>query len=208
MSSEPSKRPRSAKASRSSKAPKPSKAAKASRSTRRGAKGKREQAREFSAGGVVVRGEDVVVIVPTRRAADGSRVLALPKGHVDPGETPVEAATREVREETGIVGEPVCELGESRYWYRRDGRTIGKTVQFFLFDHVEGDTADHDDEVEEVRWIDLREALTELSHSAEREMVELALARLSKEPGEQSTLSRIGRICYPNTPIRREAPFQ
>jgi 8-oxo-dGTP pyrophosphatase MutT (NUDIX family) len=139
------------------------------------------QAREFSAGGVVVRGEQLVTIVPTRRAADGSRVLALPKGHVDPGETPIEAAVREVREETGIVAEPVCELGESRYWYRRDGRTIGKTVQFFLFDHVDGDTADHDDEVEEVRWIDLREALTALSHTAEREMVELALAHLGKE---------------------------
>src|SRR5271157_1413900 len=83
------------------------------------------RAREFSAGGVVVRGEEVVVIVPTRRAADGSRVLALPKGHVDPGETPVQAAEREVREETGILAEPVRELGQARYWYRRDGRTIG-----------------------------------------------------------------------------------
>ena len=113
------------------------------------------QTREFSAGGVVVRGDEVVVIVPTRRAADGSRVLALPKGHVDPGETPIQAAEREVREETGIVAEPVCELGETRYWYRRDGRTIGKSVAFFLFSYVGGDTEDHDDEVEEVRWIGL-----------------------------------------------------
>jgi 8-oxo-dGTP pyrophosphatase MutT (NUDIX family) len=170
MSSEPSKRSKPSRPSRSSK-----------RTSKRASKAGKEQAREFSAGGVVVRGEQVVVIVPTRRAADGSRVLALPKGHVDPGETPIEAATREVREETGIVGEPVCELGESRYWYRRDGRTIGKTVQFFLFDHVDGDTADHDDEVEEVRWIDLREALTALSHSAERDMIELALAHLGKD---------------------------
>ncbi len=170
MSSEPPRRSRSAKPSRSSK-----------RGPKRASKARKEQAREFSAGGVVVRGGQVVVIVPTRRAADGSRVLALPKGHVDPGETPIEAATREVREETGIVAEPVCELGESRYWYRRDGRTIGKTVQFFLFEHAGGDTADHDDEVEEVRWIELREALTALSHAAEREMVELALARLEKD---------------------------
>jgi 8-oxo-dGTP pyrophosphatase MutT (NUDIX family) len=128
-----------------------------------------------------VRGGEVVVIVPTRRAADGSRVLALPKGHVDPGETPIEAATREVREETGIVAEPVCELGESRYWYRRDGRTIGKSVAFFLFSYLDGDTADHDDEVEEVRWIGLQDALTALSHTAEREMVELARAYLQKD---------------------------
>jgi 8-oxo-dGTP pyrophosphatase MutT (NUDIX family) len=139
------------------------------------------QAREFSAGGVVVRGEEVVVIVPTRRAADGARVLALPKGHVDAGETPIEAAEREVREETGIVARPLHELGVSRYWYRRDGRTIGKSVAFFLFNHIEGDTADHDDEVEEVRWMPLTQARTELSHQAEREIVELALAYLAQD---------------------------
>jgi 8-oxo-dGTP pyrophosphatase MutT (NUDIX family) len=141
----------------------------------------RERPREFSAGGVVVRGAQVVVIVPTRRAADGSRVLALPKGHVDPGEAPLEAATREVREETGVVAEPVCELGESRYWYRRDGRTVGKSVAFFLFTYVEGDIEDHDDEVEEVRWIGLEQAQSELSHQAERDMVGLAVAYLDKD---------------------------
>ncbi len=63
---------------------------------------------EFSAGGVVVneRGE-TIVIVPTRRAANGSKVLALPKGHPDGSETPEEAAMREVREETGVLTELV-----------------------------------------------------------------------------------------------------
>jgi 8-oxo-dGTP pyrophosphatase MutT (NUDIX family) len=143
-------------------------------------RGRKAPAREISAGGVVVRGEEVVVIVPTRRASDGTRVLGLPKGHVDPGETPLQAAEREVREETGIVAESVCELGEARYWYRRDGRTIGKTVSFYLFRYLEGDTDDHDEEVEEARWIGLKEAQTVLSHAAEREMVTLALARLSE----------------------------
>jgi 8-oxo-dGTP pyrophosphatase MutT (NUDIX family) len=137
--------------------------------------------REFSAGGVVVRGEEVVVIVPRRRAADGSRVLALPKGHVDPGETPLEAAAREVREETGIVGEPIGELGETRYWYRRDGRTIGKTVVFFLFAYRGGDIADHDDEVEEARWIGIREAQKQLSHQEERKILSMAAACLGKD---------------------------
>jgi 8-oxo-dGTP pyrophosphatase MutT (NUDIX family) len=141
----------------------------------------KRQAREFSAGGVVVREGEVVVIVPTRRAADGSRVLALPKGHVDPGETAVQAAEREVREETGIVAEVVSELGETRYWYRREGRTIGKSVLFYLFQHRGGDIADHDDEVEEVRWIPLADARKQLSHEAEREMVGLAMAYLDQD---------------------------
>jgi 8-oxo-dGTP pyrophosphatase MutT (NUDIX family) len=152
-----------------------------SKKGRGGRRGGKRPARERSAGGVVVRGEEVVVIVPTRRASDGSRVLALPKGHIDPGESALQAAVREVREETGIVGEPVRELGEARYWYRRDGQTIPKSVSFFLFDFVEGDTADHDDEVEEARWIALKDAASELSHAAEREMVVRAVDFLEQE---------------------------
>jgi 8-oxo-dGTP pyrophosphatase MutT (NUDIX family) len=134
----------------------------------------------------VLRGEpgreQVAAIVPTRRAADGSSVLGLPKGHVDPGETPLQAATREVREETGLVAESLGELGEVRYFYRRDGRTVGKSVLFFLFRYVSGRTSDHDHEIEEVRWIDLREAQTILTYDGEREMIERALARLSATP--------------------------
>ena len=139
--------------------------------------------REISAGGVVVRDGEVVVIVPTRRSADGSRVLSLPKGHVDPGETALQAAEREVREETGLVAEPVQELGESRYWYRRDGRTIGKSVHFYLFRYRRGKTEDHDDEVEEARWMPLRDAERKLSYPAEREMVTRAREHL--EEGER-----------------------
>lgn len=150
----------------------------------KGKQGKRSGgrvSRERSAGGVVVREGEVVVIVPTRRASDGSKVLALPKGHIDPGETPLQAALREVREETGVVGEHVSELGETRYWYRREGRTIPKSVSFYLFRYVEGDTSEHDDEVEDARWLPLRRALSELSHAAEREMVARALAYLEAE---------------------------
>ena len=60
---------------------------------------------EFSAGGVVVRGDEMIVIVPVKRASDGRRVLGLPKGHLDGDETPEEAARREVAEETGVQAE-------------------------------------------------------------------------------------------------------
>jgi 8-oxo-dGTP pyrophosphatase MutT (NUDIX family) len=131
--------------------------------------------REISAGGVVVRDGQVLVIVPTRRAADGSQVLALPKGHLDAGETIAQAATREVREETGVVAELVRELGEVRYWYVRDRRRVAKSVHFFLFRPVGGDLADHDDEVLEVRWMAIVEAQKALSYAGEREMVARAL---------------------------------
>jgi 8-oxo-dGTP pyrophosphatase MutT (NUDIX family) len=130
---------------------------------------------EVSAGGVVVRDGEVVVIVPTRRAANGQKVLALPKGHVDPGETPAQAAQREVREEAGVEAELVGQLGEVRYWYQRDGRRIPKLVTFFLFDYVSGDVADHDHEVEEARWLPIDDARRELTYKGEREMVDRAV---------------------------------
>ena len=119
----------------------------------------------------------VAAVVPVRRAAGGRRVLALPKGHVERGETAAEAAQREVREETGMTGELVDQLGEVRYWYQRGGRKIPKLVTFFLFEYRSGSDADHDSEIEEVRWLPLAEAAAELSYKGEREMVQKALAR-------------------------------
>src|SRR5215204_5867326 len=101
-------------------------------SSRRRRGSRRGDEQERSAGGVVVRGDQAIVIVPTRRGASGQRVLALPKGHVDPGETPEQTAAREVREETGVDADLVEKLGEVRYFYQRDGKRIFKRVAFFL----------------------------------------------------------------------------
>lgn len=136
---------------------------------------------EWSAGGVVVRGTECVVIVPTRRAAGGEKVLALPKGHVDPGETPVQAAAREVREEAGVDAEYVGDLGAVRYWYMRNGKRIAKQVDFFLFSYKSGDVADHDHEVEQARWMDLGEATRALTYDGERDMAARALSQISSD---------------------------
>jgi 8-oxo-dGTP pyrophosphatase MutT (NUDIX family) len=134
--------------------------------------------RERSAGGVVVRDLSCVVIVPTRRAADGRKVLALPKGHVDPGETAEQAALREVREEAGVDARLREELGDVRYFYMRGGRRISKVVHFFLLDYVAGTPDDHDHEVEVARWMALEEAVSALTYDGEREMAARALQRL------------------------------
>jgi 8-oxo-dGTP pyrophosphatase MutT (NUDIX family) len=137
--------------------------------------------REFSAGGVVVRDRDVAVIVPFRLSPHGRRVIALPKGHLDRGETAEQAAAREVREETGIDAELVEKLGDVKYWYQRSGQRIFKVVSFFLFRYRSGSLEDHDDEIEEARWLPLERAARELSFPGEREMVERALSRLAAD---------------------------
>jgi 8-oxo-dGTP pyrophosphatase MutT (NUDIX family) len=139
------------------------------------------RADEFSAGGVVVCGGEVVVIVPVKRASDGRRVLGLPKGHLDGDETPQEAARREVAEETGVIAELIDELGDVQYRYERHGRRIAKTVRFYLFDYVSGSVEDHDHEIEEALWMPLEQAARELTYEGEREMVQRALSRSAED---------------------------
>jgi 8-oxo-dGTP pyrophosphatase MutT (NUDIX family) len=129
--------------------------------------------RETSYGGVVVRGEEVLVITPIGKR----RVTGLPKGGPNPGESPEQTAAREVREETGVTATVREFLGDVSYWYRRGGRRVYKTVHFYLCDFVSGSTEDHDHEVEEARWIPLAEAVSRLSYPGERALIERALSK-------------------------------
>ena len=93
---------------------------------------------ETSAGGVVFR-----------REPDGIRFLlirdpyenwGLPKGHVEGEETPVEAALREVAEETGLPGLRAAEELPTIDWYFRDrGRLVHKFCHFYLVESPVGD---------------------------------------------------------------------
>jgi 8-oxo-dGTP pyrophosphatase MutT (NUDIX family) len=133
--------------------------------------------REFSAGGVCVRrmrGRDFMAAV---RVKDGT-VLALPKGHIDPGESSAEAAQREVREEAGVDATLVEKLGDVKYWYSRDGQRVMKVVSFFLFRYRSGSVRDHDHEVDSAEWVPLDEAPRLLAYGGERQMAEAALSSL------------------------------
>ena len=133
--------------------------------------------REFSAGGVCVRrmrGRDYLAAVRVK----GGTVLALPKGHIDPGESAAEAAAREVREEAGVSGELVEKLGDVKYWYSRDGDRVMKIVTFFLFHYRSGSVEDHDHEVDSAEWVALEDAPRLLAYRGEKQMAEAAQSSL------------------------------
>lgn len=146
--------------------------------------------RELSAGGVLVRmvrGELRVAAIRPQREHHAREVWALPKGRIDPGETPVETAVREVREETGVEGRVVEKLGDVRYvytqsWQGGSGERVFKVVSFFLLRAGRGRIGAIEEamrvEVAEARWLPLADAPRLLSYDGEREMAAKALARL------------------------------
>jgi 8-oxo-dGTP pyrophosphatase MutT (NUDIX family) len=124
----------------------------------------------------------MVAAIRPRGKQDG--VWALPKGNIDPDESPAETAVREVREETGIEGRLVEKLGDVRYVYtRRGGERIFKVVSFFLLRAGRGRIGEIDEamriEVDEARWLPLDEAPRLLAYGGEREMAAKALERLA-----------------------------
>jgi 8-oxo-dGTP pyrophosphatase MutT (NUDIX family) len=153
--------------------------------------------REISAGGVVVRNKDgewwmAAIELPAEPAPaleTGKRprtrpkpVLCLPKGLVDPGEKALEAALREVREETGITAALVTKLADIKYVYVRswgDGERVFKIVSFYLLRYESGRIDNLTDEmrveVARARWVRLEDAPRLLAYRGEKQMARKAL---------------------------------
>ena len=111
--------------------------------------------------------------------------LCLPKGLVDPGEKALQAALREVREETGIIACSITKLGDIRYMYVRtwsDSERVFKIVSFYLLRYESGeiDNISEDMRVEVVRalWVPLADAPKLLAYKGEKQMARQALEYL------------------------------
>ncbi len=134
--------------------------------------------REFSAGGLIWRRRapgdkaEVVLVKPA-----GKATWVLPKGGVESKETVEQAAMRECEEETGFKVSIDQPLGQVTYFYARRESPNGpllrifKRVNFFLMRHRGGDSSRHDDEIADVQWFGIDDAVRKASHRNERELI-------------------------------------
>ena len=125
---------------------------------------------------------------------------SLPKGKLDPGESARQAAIREVEEETGLVCDVGKKLDEVRY---RDRKGRAKRVRYWAMQPVGGDFMPND-EVDEVRWVDIHEVDDLLSYAHDVVVVAASVdqiaARYGPEPRTPSAPSAAWRRGAPHMP--------
>ena len=130
---------------------------------------------EVSAGGLVIdkSGKNGLLIGRIdHKDASGVRILwSLPKGHIEEGETPEQAALREVAEETGIESAIQRSLGVIDFWFMAGGKRIHKTVHHYLFRETGGLLAPQESEVDEVGWFPLAEIVDRLAYPDEKKLI-------------------------------------
>lgn len=145
-------------------------------------------ARATSCGGVVLRETETGVEIclgKRRRERDGSS-WTLPKGTPDGAETVEETALREVTEETGLEVRITAPVGAIEYFFTQSGTRIHKTVHFFLMEVLGGSFDKRDNEFEDVAWVPIGEARTQLTYPTERQVFETALSIAGIEIGEKT----------------------
>ena len=130
---------------------------------------------EVSAGGLVIDFSGTRGLLIGRidhKDASRERLLwSLPKGHIEAGETPEQAAIREVQEETGITSEITKSIGVIDFWFMAGGKRIHKTVHHFIFKEVSGELTPQITEVDEVSWFPLAEIVERLAYPDEKKLI-------------------------------------
>lgn len=112
---------------------------------------------EHAAGGLVVRKgkTDPLVLMILDRYGNWT----LPKGAIEEGETPGQAALREIEEETGVKGDIVCPINTVRYQYEDSRGLVQKSVDFFLIQAKTESVTPREGEIVDAAWLIWNEAL-------------------------------------------------
>ena len=127
---------------------------------------------EVSAGGLVVDKSGEQGLLIGRIDKRGRMLWSLPKGHIEAGESPEDAALREVLEETGIRSSITRSLGVIDFWFMAEGKRIHKTVHHFLFSELSGTLEPQVSEVDDVKWFPLDDIAKTLAYPDERKLIQ------------------------------------
>jgi 8-oxo-dGTP pyrophosphatase MutT (NUDIX family) len=150
--------------------------------SRRGARARRPVRLETSAGGVVFRraGDQPLFLL----IRDPYENWGLPKGHLEAGETPEQAALREVGEETGIERlELRAPLGTIDWFFREGPDLIHKYCHFFLMEtDAEATRPQLEEGISECLWLPLDDALRTLTYDNARSVLDAAGRRVDGGP--------------------------
>ena len=141
-----------------------------------GTAGRRSLGQEYSAGGVVTR--DGQVLLVRVKNLKGEEVWTFPKGHLDPGETPMAAAVREVEEETGFSCEVAAPLTMVRYMFMRDGHLVRKRVRWYWMKPLCRTGEPDKVEVMATRWAAPPQARALVQYPGDKRLVDLIELRL------------------------------
>ena len=138
---------------------------------------------DFAAGGIVLVNEKIL-LVKNRLSEEyekdyDSSFWGYPKGHLDGRETPVEAAEREVYEETGfrVSVTEKKPIAESRYEIKKDGKPIQKTVWFYKMKILESYAKEPDDEIEEIALVPYERAFKLLAYEEDKKILKYVFDR-------------------------------
>lgn len=133
---------------------------------------------ETSSGGVVFRRDPEGVHFLLIR--DPYQNWGLPKGHLEEDESPLDAALREVAEETGLAElDPVAELPTIDWYFRDRGRLIHKFCHFFLIESRAGNPSPQLEEgISACIWLPAAEAVRKVTYDNAREVLRAAGQRL------------------------------
>jgi|SRR3989338_557072 len=131
---------------------------------------------EHSAGGAVFRrrdkGRSIEWLICKH---SGYHKWVLPKGIIEQGEKPEETALREVSEETGVKAKIVKKImPDVAYKYTKNGILVDKKVEFFLMKYAAGNIKNRCWEIEEVKWVQSKEAIRLLEFPTEKKVFERA----------------------------------
>jgi len=123
-----------------------------------------EVKRTRSAGGVILNDDGLIIVVNQKR-----RSWSLPKGHLKEGEDDLQAAKREIYEETGIKELTLIKELGSYERYRIFNESELKTITMFLFKTSEKELNPIDPENPEARWVEKEKVAELLTHPKDKE---------------------------------------